>query len=76
MKALFKVYRKLLSPFFHELSKFLSGNPYTGCRFQPTCSCYCEAAIEKYGLVKGGIKSIYRLSRCHPFSGSGGYDPV
>lgn len=54
----------------------MSGNPYQGCKFEPTCSCYSEQAIQKYGVLKGSFKSIVRISRCHPFSGPGGYDPV
>ena len=76
MKLVFAFYRLFISPFFHALSKALSGNPYSGCKFEPTCSCYCEAAIKKHGFLKGSFKSIYRISRCHPFSGEGGYDPV
>jgi hypothetical protein len=32
-------------------------------------------AIEKKGILKGIILSIYRVLRCNPFS-KGGYDPV
>ena len=31
------------------------------CLFKPTCSEYTILALEKYGLVKGLYKSIYRL---------------
>lgn len=39
------------------------------CRFQPTCSTYMIMAIKKYGLFKGVIKGINRLSRCKPPNG-------
>jgi len=45
------------------------------CRFQPTCSEYGYQAIEKYGIIKGGGKAVWRVMRCNPFS-HGGYDPV
>jgi putative membrane protein insertion efficiency factor len=45
------------------------------CGFVPTCSDYAREAIEKYGVVKGGGKALYRLSRCHPLH-SGGVDLV
>jgi uncharacterized protein len=45
------------------------------CRFQPTCSHYAYAAIERYGVFRGGWLTIKRLARCQPFGGSG-YDPV
>ncbi|MBI3981159.1 membrane protein insertion efficiency factor YidD [Candidatus Microgenomates bacterium] len=45
------------------------------CRFLPTCSEYAYEAIEKYGILRGTIKSLGRILRCHPLS-KGGYDPV
>lgn len=45
------------------------------CRFYPTCSEYTRQAIEKYGIVKGGILSVKRIVKCHPLN-EGGYDPV
>lgn len=45
------------------------------CRFHPTCSEYGYQAISKYGIIKGGGKTIWRVCRCNPFS-AGGYDPV
>jgi putative membrane protein insertion efficiency factor len=44
------------------------------CRFQPTCSQYCIEAVHRYGVVRGGLKSLRRIARCHPWH-SGGYDP-
>lgn len=45
------------------------------CRFTPTCSEYAEQAVTRYGAGRGGWLALRRLSRCHPFGGSG-YDPV
>jgi len=45
------------------------------CRFQPTCSHYAYEAIQKYGIVKGGMLAAKRIGRCHPWS-AGGLDPV
>lgn len=52
-------------------------SPYLGpsCRYSPTCSEYAIQALERYGAVRGGLKALWRLLRCHPFS-KGGYDPV
>ncbi len=44
------------------------------CRFYPTCSSYAIEAIRKFGLLQGGLMSIYRLLRCGPWT-AGGYDP-
>jgi len=45
------------------------------CRFHPSCSEYAMGALKKYGVFHGGVKSVWRVLRCNPFS-KGGYDPV
>jgi uncharacterized protein len=52
-------------------------SPWLGpkCRFTPTCSQYAIEAFRKYGVFKGGWMAIRRISRCHPWGGSG-HDPV
>lgn len=45
------------------------------CRYVPTCSEYAMEAVERYGVVRGGWMTFWRLLRCHPFV-TGGYDPV
>ena len=56
--------------------KYISGLKTTPtCKFIPTCSEYGIEAIEKYGALKGGLLTIWRILRCNPFS-KGGYDPV
>lgn len=62
--ALIRFYQERISP----------GRP-PACRFQPTCSHYGHEAIQRYGLLRGGLLTLWRLLRCHPFS-RGGYDPV
>ncbi len=48
------------------------------CRFIPTCSTYALEAIEVHGALKGGLLSVWRILRCHPFHKEKGfiYDPV
>ena len=41
------------------------------CRFVPSCSDYSIQALKQHGLCKGCWLTIRRLSRCHPFGGSG-----
>jgi uncharacterized protein len=62
--ALILFYRKAISPWMPP-----------SCRFTPTCSAYGLEAFRRYGLFKGFWLTIKRLSRCHPWGGSG-YDPV
>ncbi|MDH5608503.1 MAG: membrane protein insertion efficiency factor YidD [Cyclobacteriaceae bacterium] len=52
-------------------------SPYlpNSCRYTPTCSEYARQAILKHGPFKGFWLGIRRLSKCHPWGGSG-YDPV
>jgi len=45
------------------------------CRYQPTCSSYMIEALKKHGPFKGLFLGLKRISRCHPWGGSG-YDPV
>ncbi len=52
---------------------FISPILPSSCRFYPTCSNYMILAIEKYGVLKGFIKGIFRILRCNPFS-KGGID--
>ncbi len=44
------------------------------CRFQPSCSEYFIAAVNKYGPVRGACKGVWRICRCGPWT-RGGYDP-
>jgi hypothetical protein len=44
------------------------------CRFEPSCSEYFIAAVNKYGPVRGACKGVSRICRCGPWS-TGGYDP-
>ena len=39
------------------------------------CSNYGLQAIERFGALKGGLLTLWRILRCNPFS-KGGYDPV
>jgi len=45
------------------------------CRFDPTCSGYALQALDRFGPFKGGLLTLKRLCKCHPW-GSYGYDPV
>ena len=61
---LIKIYQFLISPIIGK-----------NCRFNPTCSNYALEALKKHGLILGMYYSIIRISKCHPWGGSG-HDPV
>lgn len=62
--GLIRGYRVLLSPLLPP-----------ACRFQPTCSQYALAAVDRFGVLQGSWLAARRICRCHPFY-PGGYDPV
>ena len=67
---LIRVYQLTVSP----LLTLIAG-PGGGCRFEPTCSRYCAAAVERFGVWHGGWLGLKRVARCHPWGGKG-IDPV
>jgi putative membrane protein insertion efficiency factor len=62
--GLVRFYQIALSPFFPR-----------ACRYEPSCSHYAVEALRKHGPLKGSWLAARRISRCHPWGGSG-YDPV
>lgn len=64
LMALVRGYRLLLSPWL--------GN---ACRFEPTCSRYSLAALERHGALAGSYLTVHRILRCQPWC-DGGHDPV
>lgn len=59
-----KIYQLVISPLLPK-----------ACRFYPSCSHYMIESIEKKGVIKGVLKGLLRLCKCHPWH-PGGYDPV
>jgi len=59
-----RIYKLVLSPWLPP-----------SCRFVPTCSEYAHDAIEHYGLIRGCVRALARLLRCHPLR-RGGFDPL
>jgi putative membrane protein insertion efficiency factor len=62
--GLVRGYRLLLSPWLGS-----------SCRFEPTCSAYALVALERHGARRGGLLTLGRIGRCHPWC-AGGHDPV
>jgi putative membrane protein insertion efficiency factor len=61
--GLVRVYQYTLSPLLGPC-----------CRFVPSCSEYFIQAVRKHGAVRGTLRGVWRICRCHPFH-PGGYDP-
>ena len=61
---LLRAYKRWVSPVF-----------LPSCRYVPTCSEYAMEAVERYGVVRGGLMAAWRVLRCHPWV-KGGLDPV
>tara|TARA_A100001388_G_C28673529_1_gene452794 strand:- start:198 stop:464 length:267 start_codon:yes stop_codon:yes gene_type:complete len=57
---LINIYKVLISPYLGQ-----------NCRYHPTCSTYAKEALQIHGLKKGIALSLKRISKCHPFGGSG-----
>lgn len=79
MKKVFSFFTKLLASLLILFVRFyqVAISPWfpASCRYTPTCSVYMIEALKKYGVWKGVKLGLKRLSRCHPWGGSG-YDPV
>ncbi|MFA5842532.1 MAG: membrane protein insertion efficiency factor YidD [Candidatus Gracilibacteria bacterium] len=63
-----RLYQKTLSPDHGPLKDNFPGG---FCRFTPSCSEYSRLAILRYGLIRGGLKSMWRILRCNPCSHGG-----
>jgi putative membrane protein insertion efficiency factor len=62
--GLLRLYKRWISPAF-----------LPSCRYVPTCSEYAMEAVERYGVLRGGMMAAWRVCRCHPLA-KGGLDPV
>jgi uncharacterized protein len=67
--------KKILITLIHFYQIVLSPLKPPSCRFYPTCSHYGIEAIKVHGALKGGLLTIIRILKCHPFH-PGGFDPV
>ena len=64
LRGAIRVYQMTLSPVLP-----------TQCKFHPTCSHYGLESIQKYGTLRGGLLTTWRIIRCSPLT-NGGEDPV
>lgn len=45
--------------------RFISSQDSPACNFHPTCSRFCMACIQEYGMVRGIFLAADRLLRCN-----------
>ncbi|MEG1979634.1 MAG: membrane protein insertion efficiency factor YidD [Victivallaceae bacterium] len=61
---LIKIYQKVISPWLGAC-----------CRFTPSCSNYALTALQRHGVFKGLLLTLWRIARCNPYC-KGGLDQV
>ena len=67
--------KQVLLALIHVYRKIRPSSTRGCCKYIPTCSEYGLVAIERFGALKGGLLTVWRILRCNPFS-KGGFDPV
>ena len=67
--------KRIVIKMIRMYQRYISPVKMTRCPYIPTCSNYGLQAVEKYGVIKGGLLASWRVIRCNPFS-RGGFDPV
>ncbi len=67
--------RRIVGGAIRAYQRFVSPLLPPSCRFSPSCSRYTLIAVQKHGVLKGGLMGAWRILRCNPFS-KGGFDPV
>lgn len=63
LAVLVRIYQRFFSPLLGPT-----------CRFRPTCSVYFLESLKSHGAVRGSLRGLRRICRCHPWS-RGGWDP-
>ncbi len=58
----------LLSGLFLTYKAFVSSQDQNRCSFTPSCSEYGLLAVKKLGIIRGGISTFDRLTRCNGFN--------
>ena len=73
--VLFPEMREIVIKPIRLYRRFVSPMLPSSCRYWPTCSQYMLEAIQRHGVLKGGLMGAWRILRCNPWS-KGGVDPV
>jgi uncharacterized protein len=56
------------SGLFLAYKSFFSSQDLAACTFTPSCSEYGIAVVKKHGVIKGGVMTMDRLTRCNGLS--------
>jgi putative membrane protein insertion efficiency factor len=56
------------SGLFLFYKSFISSQDLTVCTFTPSCSEYGILAVKGHGIIKGGLMTMDRLTRCNGLS--------
>lgn len=59
------VLKRTLIWLVHVYQRYAPDEVRLKCVFEPSCSEYMILSLQKYGVIKGIIKGIDRLFRCH-----------
>lgn len=57
--------QSILSGLFLTYKAFVSSQDQNKCNFAPSCSEYGLQAVKKFGIIKGGISTLDRMTRCN-----------
>jgi uncharacterized protein len=58
----------VLSGLFLLYKNYVSSQDQNQCAFAPSCSEYGLQAVKRYGVIRGGISTMDRLTRCNGLS--------
>jgi putative component of membrane protein insertase Oxa1/YidC/SpoIIIJ protein YidD len=58
-------YQRTISPDHGPLRGLYT---YGYCRHEPSCSVYSKDVILRQGIIRGGLKSLWRVLSCHPWA--------
>ena len=65
--------RKIVIWFIRLYQRYASDDIRLSCVFTPSCSEYMILSIRRYGVIRGCVKGIKRLKRCHYPNGGEDY---
>lgn len=71
LPSVYSHFTQLLLVLIRVYQRYISPSLPPHCRFYPTCSQYTLQAVMWHGSWRGGWLAVRRITRCHPWGGSG-----